>query len=165
MTRVLCTVPTPIPAELSRYALAQAGLPQDALPEEVRGQEHLLLDGGFAAHLAHMLGIPSPSPAEAAHLRQIARALREALADLPPEVAGQDLSALARYADALSLVAEVGLFQSRFLIEWFKRETVDRPLADQLGVTLEQLPMTVKLLKLAGRKSDGTPWTAGEPWS
>ncbi|SMB84617.1 hypothetical protein SAMN00790413_05216 [Deinococcus hopiensis KR-140] len=130
----------------------------------MKGSEHLLLDSGFAAHLAHMLDIPSLSPAVTERAADVATAVETELKKIQDLVPDQELQILKRYAEALRFIAEVGFFQSRFLIEYLRQEMVDRPRAGRLGVTLEQLPMTVQLLKLARKNSDGTPWVEGEAW-
>lgn len=157
-------VPTPIESHIRDFALASAApVHPDALAQ-VKGQEHLLLRSGFIAQIASMADLPSLSPGMSKNLHEIADRIDVALEALDPELRVHMAVPLGEYRNALRLLSEIGFFQSAFVIAYLKLEVIDRPLAQQMGVELDQLDMSVKLLKLARKNSDGSPWLEGEKW-
>lgn len=162
----MAPVVTPINPELRDLALrlapAEACTPETL--EAVKGQEHLLTDAGFTAHVAHLLDMPCLGPGGAGTVADIANRIDAQLATLGETIPQEYLAPMVEYLRACRLVAHVAVFQQNFVIDYLKQETVDRPLADRIGVPLERLDMSVKLLKLGRLNSDGTPWLTGTEW-
>lgn len=162
----MAAVVTPISAELRDLALRLA--PKDAtLPEALaaaKGQEHLLTESGFTAHLAHLLDVRCPSPGQADYLLDLALDIEAVIARVGALTSPADLAHLQKYAQACRLIAEIAGFQQGLLLAFMQQELVDRPTAERLGIPLDRLDMTRKLLKLARKNSDGSHWQHGEEW-
>lgn len=162
----MARVVTPISPELRDLALRLAP-PEACTPEALeaaKGQEHLLTDAGFTAHVAHMLGVRCPSPGLADYLLDLALEIDGLLERTSGLVPASELAHLSKYREACRLIAEIAAFQQGLLLSYLRQECVDRPLADRIGVPLEQLDMSIKLLKFGRKNSDGTPWLTGTEW-
>jgi hypothetical protein len=162
----MAPVVTPINPELRDLALRLAP-PEACTPEALeaaKGQEHLLTDAGFTAHVAHLLDMPCLSPGGAGTVADIANRIDAQLATLGETIPQEYLTPMVEYLRACRLVAHVAAFQQEFLLAYLHQGLVDRPLADRIGVPLEQLDMSIKLLKFGRKNSDGTPWLTGTEW-